>query len=240
MSEFKDDDDFFEDNGSADESGAGASGLVSLDLSEGDLSSGASSEIPVGTWLHTKIYDVTPGFVKSSANYGKPRYQISFMTLEESWEYGENRKFNVFANLFGKAFFIAYPILKAVDMAPTKEQIGKGGPGAFFSDKYADEFPADVAYLSQASIIPKGAYIFPPPSKLMGLSLWAKVTEYTGNGSGYRKFASHGATLRAKDDSGDLLNTSAYPQLGEFMSEGSYKLMQDKQRESNSIFKGDA
>lgn len=234
MSEFKDDDDFF---GADGESSDGASGAVNgIDLSEGDLTSGVFKDIPVGTWLHAKFYDVTPGTVKSGNNFGKPKYQIAFMTAEDDTEYGENRKFTVFANLFGKAFFIAYPILKAVGKAPTKEQLKIG---AFFSDEHAEEFPDDFP-LTSAKLIPEGAYIFPAPSELVGLHLYVLVGEYSGDNTGFKRFASKAAALAAKDDEGNKVNVRAYPQLTEFLSEDDYKKLVVKRQQSMSEFKGDA
>ena len=235
MAEFKDDEgDFFNADSGADTATDDAgNGGFSLDLSEGDLTSGVFKNIPVGTWLHVKFYDVTPSIVKSGNNYGKPKYQIAFMTEEDSSEWGDKRKFTVFANLFGKAFFIAYPILRAVGLAPTKDDLKVG---AFFSSEDSDEFPADMSHIfTAAKDIPKGAYIMPAPSKLTGKDLWAKVGEYSGNNSGFKRYASAAAALADKDDSGNVLNTRAFPQLTEFMS-GDERA---KQMNGASEFKGD-
>lgn len=236
MSEFKDDDeDFFgADGGSSD----GGSAVNGIDLSEGDLTSGVFKDIPVGTWLHVKFYDVTPGTVKSGNNFGKPKYQIAFMTAEDETEYGENRKFTVFANLFGKAFFIAFPILKAVGMAPTKDNLAPG-KGAFFSAKDSEEFPDDFP-LTDPKLIPAGSYVFPAPSELVGKHIWALVGEYSGDNSGFKRFASKAAALAAKDDEGNKVNVKAYPQLTEFLSETDYEKLVAKREASMGAFKGDA
>lgn len=236
MAEFKDDDDFFAADGGSDTATAEAGDTAgfSLDLSEGDLTSGSYKAVPVGTWLHVKFYDVTPSGVKGGNNYGKPKYQIAFMTLPESFEWGENRKFTVFANLFGKAFFIAYPILRAVGMAPTA---GSLKIGACFSSEDADEFPAELSHIfTKVQDIPKGAWVVPSPLKLVGKTLWAKVGEYSGNNSQFRRFASEAAALAAKDDDGNLINTKAYPQLTDFESEDDHAKKMDGLNE----FKGDA
>jgi hypothetical protein len=236
MSEFKDDDDFFSEDGA--EGTSESNGLQGIDLSESDLTvSTGYKDVPVGTWLHLKVYATQPGTVQSGGNYGKPKYHVTLMTHGESEEYGTGRKFPIFANMFGKAFpIVAYPFLRAVDMAPTKEQIKIG---AFFSDAHADEYPADFP-LSPAKSIPAGAYIFPPPSALEEKLIWGKVTEYSGDNSGFKKFASRGSALAAKDDEGNLINTRAYPQVGEFLSESEYDKLMAKQSASMSTFKGDA
>lgn len=237
MSEFKDDDeDFFGADGGSSDSDATSTGI---DLSEGDLTSGVYKDIPVGTWLRVKFYDVTPGTVKSGNNFGKPKYQIAFMTAEDETEYGENRKFTVFANLFGKAFFIAFPILKSVGAAPTKDQINAGHGKVFFSDEHSEEYPDDFP-LTAKKTIPVGAYCFPAPSELTGKYIYAMVGEYSGDNSNFKRFASKKAALAAKDDEGNPVNTKAYPQLTEFLSESDYEKLVANRRASMSEFKGDA
>lgn len=237
MSDFKDDDeDFFGADGGSSDTDSSSGGI---DLSESSLTSGVFKDIPVGTWLHVKFYDVTPGTVKSGNNYGKPKYQIAFMTAEDETEYGENRKFTVFANLFDKAFFIAYPILKAAGVAPTKDQIKAGGGKVFFSAKDSEEFPEDFP-LTDPKQIPAGAYTFPAPSELVDKHIYALVGEYSGDNTGFRRFASKAAALAAKDDEGNKVNVKAYPQLTEFLSEKDYEKLVASRRNSMSEFKGDA
>jgi hypothetical protein len=234
VGDFKDDDeDFFGDDatdGTATEGGGG----VSLDLTEADLSDGIFKAIPLGTWIKLKIYEVTPGMVKSGNNYGKPKYQITFISQDDC-EWGAKRKFTEFANLYGKAFFVAFPILRSIGMAPTKEMLAPG-KGAFFASTYADEFPAEMGDLiTDVKRIPNGAYVFPAPSAMQGQFLYAKITGYRGNQSGFKEYKSEANAIADPTEN----NTRAFPKFGEYKSVEDFEAMQADQSESVSVFKGD-
>lgn len=237
MTEFKDDGEFFGKSPTAAASvasdGAAVDGGFTLDLSDDDLTDGKYPEIPVGTWLRVAIYEVQPAQVKQGKNFGKPKYQITLRNQGETEEWGKNRKFTVFASLYKGAFFTAYAIFKAVDLAPTKESLKKG---AFFDLAYANQFPSDLStgvsnIFTPTKKIPKGAWVCPSPRQLLGLECYAKVTHYSVSGS-FDKYASSAAALEAG-------HARAFPALDEFLSVEEYQRKMAAQGQSMGIFKGE-
>lgn len=210
-------------------------GGFTLNLTDDDLTDGRYPDIPVGTWLRVAIYETEPGMVKSEKNYGKPKYKITLRNQEETAQWGANRKFTVFANLFNGAFFTAYAVFKAANVAPTKESLAKG---AFFDAADMDQFPGELAKLvseggifTESKKIPKGAYVMPSPKKLEGLELYAKVTHYSVSGS-FDKFSSPQAAM-------DAGHARAFVSVDEFRSVAEHEAA-TKAQGSAGIFKGDA
>jgi hypothetical protein len=241
MSEqFKDDGAFFGATASAPVASDGAAtaavgGGFTLNLTDDDLTDGRYPAIPVGTWLRVAVYEVEPGMVKSEKNYGKPKYKITIRNQDETAEWGKNRKFTVFANLFNGAFFTAYAVFKAAEVAPTKESLQKG---AFFDAADMDQFPGELAKLVQeggifteSKKIPKGAYVMPSPKTLEGLEFYAKVTHYSVSGS-FDKFSSEKAAL-------DAGHARAFVSVDEFRSVAEHEAVA-KAQGAPGIFKGDA
>lgn len=217
---FADDADFFGSDAVAAPGEAAAGGGFSLDLTADDLAGQTEyKSIPVGTWLEVSAYEVLPGQAKSQANYGKPNYMITVKTTANSSEWGNGRKFNIFCNLWGGAFFTMFDVLKATNLAPTAEMLKKG---AFFSDRYIDEgFPVGLTtpgpdYIFTADKdIPKGAFVMPSPKELTGKVFMAKVTHYSPGGgeNKYKKYNSEEQALQANP-----LETRAFANLGAYMS----------------------
>ncbi len=240
MSEqFADDGAFFGATASAPAASDGAAAAVgggfTLNLTDDDLTDGRYPSIPVGTWLRVAVYEVEPGMVKSERNYGKPKYKITVRNQDETAEWGKNRKFTIFANLFNGAFFTAYAVFKATDTAPTKESLAKG---AFFDAADMDQFPGELAKLvseggifTESKKIPKGAYVMPSPKTLEGLEFYAKVTHYSVSGS-FDKFASEQAAKEAG-------HARAFASVDEFRSVAEHEAAA-KAQGSAGIFKGDA
>lgn len=240
MTEFKDDGEFFGTSASASPAASGgdapAGGGFTLDLSDADLSDGQYPAIPVGTWLHLEIYEVQASTVKSGGkNFGKPKYQLTVRNMEDTQEWGLNRKFTIFANLFNGAFFTAFAVFKAVGMEPTKETLAKG---AFFDKNDADQFPGEMSegstnIFTDHKAIPKGAYVMPSPKKLAGQRLWGMITHYSVSGS-FDKFRSEDAAL-------DAGYARAFPTLDKYLSEEAYAEMMAKkgtEADSKTVFKG--
>lgn len=227
--QFADDGDFFGatavPGAAGDLGGAAQGGGFSLDLTADDMSGPIEyKKIPVGTWLHTEVYEVIPGQAKSDANYGKPNYRVTLRIAEESAEWGKGRKFNVFCNLWGGAFFTAYAVLNAVGKAPTKESAAKG---SFFDAAFEEEFPEGLRVgpdriFTPTKDIPKGAYVLPAPSQLKGLKLMAKVTHYSVSQGPNRnkKYNSEEQALAANP-----LETRAWANVDQFLSHEAYEEM---------------
>lgn len=216
---FADDADFFGSDAVA-APGEAAAPAFSLDLTADDLSGQTEyKSIPVGTWLEVAAYEVLPGQASSAANYGKPNYRITVKTTATSAEWGNGRKFNIFCNLWGGAFFTMFDVLKATGLAPTAEMLKKG---SFFSDAYMDQgFPVGLTtpgpdyIFTAAKQIPKGAFVMPSPKELTGQVFMAKVTHYSPGGgeNKYKKYNSEEQALAANP-----LETRAFANLGAYMS----------------------
>lgn len=217
---FADDADFFGTDAVAAPGDAAAPAAFSLDLTADDLSGQIEyKEIPVGTWLEVAIYEVLPGQAGSEKNYGKPNYRITVKTTANSSEWGNGRKFNIFANLWGGAFFTMFDVLKATGLAPTADMLKKG---AFFSDAYMSEgFPAGLTtpgpdyIFTAAKDIPKGAFVMPSPSQLTGQVMMAKVGHYSVSG-GPNKFTKYNSEKQALE--ANPLETRAWPNLSAYLS----------------------
>lgn len=239
--QFADDADFFGADAVAAPGEAAGGGGFSLDLTADDLSGQTEyKEIPVGTWVEVGIYEVLPGQSSSEKNYGKPNYRVTVKTTPTSAEWGNARKFNIFANLWGGAFFTMFDVLKAVGLAPTAEMLKKG---AFFSDAYMSEgFPAGLTtpgkdyIFTAAKDIPKGAFIMPSPKALEGLVLMAKVTHYSVS-SGENKFKKYNSEAQAL--AANPLETRAWPNLGAYMSVEEYAAQQEGKTASKGGFLGE-